>query len=80
MVRNIITIGNNISEKSIAVKGGVLKSINQNFVQIPFNMLINQIYYKGKESEKKVKQIESRLDYMEKHKVMVSVNSVNIHL
>ena len=127
-VRNIITIGNNISEKSIAVKGGVLKSINQyfnkelarlksvndkqgnkentkrinrlymvrnrkikdimhklsnavilyartneidtivighnigwkqsvdigkknnqNFVQIPFNMLINQIYYKGKE-------------------------------
>ena len=127
-VRNIITIGNNISEKGIAVKGGVLKSINQyfnkelarlksvndkqgnkentkrmdklymvrnrkirdvmhklsnaviayartneidtivighnngwkqsvdigkknnqNFVQIPFNMLINQIYYKGKE-------------------------------
>ena len=127
-VRNIITIGNNISEKGIAVKGGVLKSINQyfnkelarlksvndkqgnkentkrinkiymvrnrkirdimhklsnaviayamnneidtivighnngwkqsvdigkknnqNFVQIPFNMLINQIYYKGKQ-------------------------------
>ena len=128
-VRNIITIGNNISDKGIAVKGGVLKSINQyfnkelarlksindrqrknkentkrinklymvrnrkikdvmhklsnaviayaitdeidtivighnngwkqsvdigkknnqNFVQIPFNMLINQIYYKGKE-------------------------------
>ncbi len=128
-VRNIITIGNNISRKGIAVKGGVLKSINQyfnkelarlksindrqrknkentkridklymvrnrkikdvmhklsnaviayamnteidtivighnngwkqsvdigkknnqNFVQIPFNMLINQIYYKGKE-------------------------------
>jgi putative transposase len=127
-VRNIITIGNNISKKGIAVKGGVLKSINQyfnkelarlksvndkqgnkentkrinkiymvrnrkirdvmhklsnaviayartneidtivighnngwkqsvdigkknnqNFVQIPFNMLINQIYYKGKE-------------------------------
>ena len=127
-VRNIITIGNNISEKGIAVKGGVLKSINQyfnkelarlksvndkqgnkentkrmdklymvrnrkirdvmhkisnaviayartneidtivighnngwkqsvdigkknnqNFVQIPFNMLINQIYYKGQE-------------------------------
>ena len=127
-VRNIITIGNNISEKGIAVRGGVLKSINQyfnkelsrlksvndkqgnkentkridnlymvrnrkirdvmhkisnavmayaitneidtivighnngwkqsvdigkknnqNFVQIPFNMLINQIYYKGKE-------------------------------
>ncbi len=127
-VRNIITIGNNISEKGIAVKGGVLKSINQyfnkelarlksvndkqgnkentkridklymvrnrkikdimhklsnavilyamnneidtivighnngwkqsvdigkknnqNFVQIPFNMLVNQIYYKGKE-------------------------------
>ena len=127
-VRNIITIGNNISEKGIAVRGGVLKSINQyfnkelsrlksvndkqgnkentkrinklymvrnrkirdvmhkisnavmayaitneidtivighnngwkqsvdigkknnqNFVQIPFNMLINQIYYKGQE-------------------------------
>ena len=127
-VRNIITIGNNISIKGIAVKGGVLKSINQyfnkklsrlksindkqgnkentkiidnlymvrnrkirdvmhkissavisyaitneidtivighnngwkqfvdigkknnqNFVQIPFNMLINQIYYKGLE-------------------------------
>ena len=128
-VRNIITIGNNISRKGIAVKGGVLKSINQcfnkelarlksvndrqrknkentkrinrlymvrnrkirdvmhklsnaviayartneidtivighnngwkqsvdigkknnqNFVQIPFNMLINQIYYKGQE-------------------------------
>ena len=127
-VKNIITIGNNISEKGIAVKGGVLKSINQyfnkelarlksvndkqgnkentkrinrlymvrnrkikdimhklskaviaytrtneidtivighnngwkqsvdigkknnqNFVQIPFNMLINQIYYKGQE-------------------------------
>ena len=127
-VRNIITIGNNISEKGIAVKGGVLKSINQyfnkelarlksvndkqgnkentkridkiymvrnrkikdvmhklsnaviayaitneidtivighnngwkqsvdigkknnqNFVQIPFNMLINHTYYKGKE-------------------------------
>ena len=30
-VRNIITIGNNISEKGIAVKGGVLKSINQYF-------------------------------------------------
>ena len=30
-VRNIITIGNNISEKGIAVKGGVLKSINQHF-------------------------------------------------
>ena len=25
------------------------KKNNQNFVQIPFNMLINQIYYKGKE-------------------------------
>jgi putative transposase len=127
-VSNIITIGNNISEKGITVKGGVLKSINQyfnkelsrlksvndkqgnkentkrinklymvrnrkirdvmhkisnaviayaitneidtivighnngwkqsvdigkknnqNFVQIPFNMLINQLYYKGKE-------------------------------
>ena len=127
-VRNIITIGNNISIKGIAVRGGVLKSINQyfnkelsrlksvndkqgnkentkiidklymvrnrkirdimhkisnaviayaitneidtiaighnngwkqsvdigkknnqNFVQIPFNMLINQIYYKGQE-------------------------------
>ena len=30
-VRNIITIGNNISEKGIAVRGGVLKSINQYF-------------------------------------------------
>ncbi|PYB67447.1 transposase, partial [Thermoplasma sp. Kam2015] len=30
-VRNIVTIGNNISEKGIAVKGGVLKSINQYF-------------------------------------------------
>ena len=127
-VRNIITVGNNISIKGIAVRGGVLKSINQyfnkelarlksvndkqgnkentkridnlymvrnrkirdimhkisnaviayaitneidtiaighnngwkqsvdigkknnqNFVQIPFNMLINQIYYKGLE-------------------------------
>ncbi len=127
-VRNIITVGNNISIKGIAVRGGVLKSINQyfnkelsrlksvndkqgnkentkrinklymvrnrkirdimhkisnaviayaitneidtiaighnngwkqsvdigkknnqNFVQIPFNMLINQIYYKGQE-------------------------------
>ena len=31
-VRNIITIGNNISEKGIAVRGGVLKSINQYFI------------------------------------------------
>ena len=30
-VRNIITIGNNISEKGIAVRGGVRKSINQYF-------------------------------------------------
>ena len=30
-VRNTITIGNSISEKGIAVKGGVLKSINQYF-------------------------------------------------
>ncbi|PYB68791.1 transposase [Thermoplasma sp. Kam2015] len=30
-VMNIVTIGNNISEKGIAVKGGVLKSINQYF-------------------------------------------------
>lgn len=30
-VRNIVTIGNNMSEEGIAVKGGVLRSINQYF-------------------------------------------------
>ncbi|MHB1440601.1 MAG: transposase, partial [Cuniculiplasma sp.] len=30
-VRNIVTIGDNISSEGIAVKGGILKSINQFF-------------------------------------------------
>ena len=41
-----IVIGHNNGWKQSVDIG---KKNNQNFVQIPFNMLINQIYYKGQE-------------------------------
>ncbi len=57
-VRNIITIGNNISEKGIAVKGGVLKSINQYFnKELARLKSINDRQRKNKENTKRINKI-----------------------
>ncbi len=57
-VRNIITIGNSISEKGIAVKGGVLKSINQYFnKELARLKSINDKQRKNKENTKRINRL-----------------------
>jgi putative transposase len=57
-VRNIITIGNNISKNGIAVKGGVLKSINQYFnKELARLKSINDKQGKNKENTKRIDKI-----------------------
>ena len=57
-VRNIITMGNNISEKGIAVKGGVLKSINQYFnKKLAKLKSINDKQRKDKENTKRINRL-----------------------
>ena len=57
-VRNIITIGNNISEKGIAVKGGVLKSINQYFnKELARLKSVNDKQGKNKENTKRINKL-----------------------
>ena len=57
-VRNIITIGNNISRKGIAVKGGVLKSINQYFnKELARLKSINDRQRKNKENTKRINKL-----------------------
>jgi putative transposase len=57
-VRNIITIGNNISENGIAVKGGVLKSINQYFnKELARLKSINDRQRKNKENTKRINRL-----------------------
>ena len=57
-VRNIITIGNNISRKGIAVKGGVLKSINQYFnKELARLKSINDRQRKNKENTKRIDKL-----------------------
>ena len=57
-VRNIITIGNNISEKGIAVKGGVLKSINQYFnKELARLKSVNDRQRKNKENTKRINRL-----------------------
>ena len=57
-VRNIITIGNSISEKGIAVKGGVLKSINQYFNrELARLKSVNDRQRKNKENTKRINKL-----------------------
>ncbi|WMT51209.1 MAG: transposase [Ferroplasma sp.] len=57
-VRNIITIGNSISEKGIAVKGGVLKSINQYFnKELARLKSVNDRQRKNKENTKRINRL-----------------------
>ena len=57
-VRNTITIGNNISKKGIAVKGGVLKSINQYFnKKLARLKSINDKQRKNKENTKRINRL-----------------------
>ena len=57
-VRNIITIGNSISEKGIAVKGGVLKSINQYFnKELARLKSVNDKQRKNKENTKRINRL-----------------------
>ena len=57
-VRNIITIGNSISEKGIAVKGGVLKSINQYFNrELARLKSVNDRQRKNRENTKRINKL-----------------------
>ena len=57
-VRNIITIGNNISKKGIAVKSGVLKSINQYFnKRLAQLKSVNDKQRKNKENTKRINRL-----------------------
>ena len=57
-VMNIITIGNNISEKGIAVKGSVLKSINQYFnKELSKLKSVNDRQRKNKENTKRINKL-----------------------
>ncbi|PYB69128.1 transposase [Thermoplasma sp. Kam2015] len=57
-VMNIVTIGNNISEKGIAVKGGVLKSINQYFnKELSRLKSINDRQRKNRENTKRINRL-----------------------
>ena len=57
-VRNIITMGNNISKKGIAVKGGVLKSINQYFnKKLAKLKSVNDKQRKDKENTKRINRL-----------------------
>ena len=57
-VRNIITMGNNISKKGIAVKGGVLKSINQYFNrELSKLKSVNDKQRKNKENTKRINRL-----------------------
>ena len=57
-VRNIITIGNSISEKGIAVKGGVLKSINQYFNrELARLKSVNDRQRKNRENTKRINRL-----------------------